>query len=267
MNEDYLLPDDYEEETTLENQADEETFEFEEVESEPVETTTDEEETESIESTESTEETLEEPISTFKVPYKYNHQEGEITDIAEAQRLIQIGMMYQNKVQPEYEQMKSMQEPISKINKIAELYGMDLNSLHDALYDQYLESQSEETGYTVEQIRKDRDLEERESRIAQEQTSKQTDEANNAMYNKFLQEYPDITADKIKPETWAMVDKGIDLTTAYTKQLNNELKEQLKIQTQNTKNKSASPIKSTTLNGGGEPPQKQDDFLDGFWSN
>ena len=228
-------------------------------------------ETEESEEVEDTTETQADESDIFELPFKYNHSEGTITDKAEATRLIQLGMYLEDKVKPELESLKAIQEPFGKIDKIAKLYGMDIDQLHDALYNQYIEQQADEQGLSAEQVRKDYELQEREAKLQKVEETKQVEKQRTEMYDRFLKAYPD-GVDKITPETWAKVNDGMDLSAAYIEQMNadkdnkiKELEKQLTIQTQNKKNKSSSPVGSATSNGSAEP-KKKDDFLEAFGS-
>ena len=210
------------------------------------------------------EETNETP---FELAYKYNHTEGKITDKEEAAKLLQIGMMYQDKIAPQMETLKANNQKLEKIQQLAELYGMDVDALHDSLYETYVNNQAEEQGVTPEMIRKERELADKERFFNQKEQQEQKKASETQMLDKFVSIYPDVSTKDIKEETWKMVDNGIDLVTAYTIQKNNELTQQLRTKEQNTKNNSSSPSVGATKYGGNEPAQEEDDtsgFLDHF---
>lgn len=249
-NLEYLLPDDYVEEATTEPES-----EVEEIEAESVEDTTDAEEVE--------EQPTEVVENGFKLPYKYNHEEGELTDLEEAQKLVQMGMLYRSK-ESEFNDLRANKGQYEKIASLAELYGMDADGLYDTLYNQYLDVQAEERGLTPEMVRKERELADKERILTAREQSEKAEAEKTAMYTRFREAYPEVDPKEIKPETWALVEKGTDLSSAYTMQLNRELREQLKILTQNVKNKSSSPSVGTTRNGTADAT-KNDDFLDGLF--
>lgn len=259
---DMILPDDYEEEDTTEPVT-----EVEAEETETEDTTEVEEETEHPESEETEPEQTEEHPETvdnsFELPFKFNHEEGKLTDKSEAQRLVQLGLLYQSKEQ-EFNTLRESKGQLDKMVQIAELHGMDVDTLYDSLYNQYIENQADATGYTPEQIRKEMELSAKEKAITSKEQTEQETNARNEMYARFRDTYPGVDAKQIKPETWTAVNAGTDLTTAYTMQLNKELQEQIKIKTQNVKNKSTSPAVGTTKTGTADST-KDDDFLDGFW--
>lgn len=245
---DFLLPDDY-------------TEEQEEVNTE-VETT--EEPTEAVETTESPEVTETPAESPFLIA-KYNKAEIPL-DADSARNLAQLGMFYQEKIQPEYDRLKGIGEQFGKIEKLAGLYGMTPDELHESLYNQYIATAAESEGITPEQKRKEQELAQKEAQINAQLTEAQQVQASQAMYSRFMDAYPDVKAEQIKPETWQKVDQGLDLVTAYTMQVNQELQNQFRQVQQVTKNKQTSPAVATSQNGSSEPT-KSDDFLEGLFGD
>lgn len=253
---DYLLPDGYEEEETTEPV---ETGEVEEAE-----TLGETEETTEVEPSEETTETTETPSEPeFKLPYKYNHQEGEL-GFEDAQKYAQLGMLYANKIAPEMEQLKAIVEPYNEVKQLAELYGMGTKQLVETLKNQYIETQAAEQGVSPEYIRKEQALNKKEKDLEEKDKEAKKEQASKEMFSKFLTAYPNVDLKAIKPETWAAVDAGMDLTTAYTRQENEELRTQLAQKEKNQSNRVASPVVSATKTGGAEPPKKEDDFLSGL---
>lgn len=250
LTEDYILPEGYtepvEEETNTEAETEQET-------------------TETVETTENAPEATETPAETPFLVAKYNKAEIPL-DADSARNLAQLGMFYQEKIQPEYEKLKGIGDQYGKIEKLAQLYGMTTDELHESLYNQYITSAAESEGITPEQKRKEQELAQKEAELNQQLTSKQQEQASQEMYSRFMDAYPDVKVDSIKPETWQKVDQGIDLVTAYTMQVNQELQQQMKQAQQITKNKQTSPAVATTSNGGAEPT-KGDDFLEGLFGD
>lgn len=244
---DFLLPDDYTEEQE------------EEVNTEAVEA---EEPTEAEATDEpQAEEVAEQQPSPFLIA-KYNKAEIPL-DEETARNLSQLGMFYQEKIQPEYEKLKGVGEKFGKLEQLASLYGMDVDQLYESLNNQYIESTAQSQGITPEQVRKEQELAQKEQMIAEQLTKADQEKKSAEMYDKFISAYPDVKIESIKPETWQAVDKGVDLVTAYTMQLNKEYQEQLSQLKQITNNKKTSPGVATNQNGGAEPA-KDDDFLSGF---
>lgn len=245
---DFLLPDDY-------------TEEQEEVNTE-VETT--EETTEAVETTEAPEVTETPAESPFLIA-KYNKAEIPL-DADSARNLAQLGMFYQEKIQPEYDRLKGIGEQYGKIEKLAGLYGMTPDELHESLYNQYIATAAESEGITPEQKRKEQELIQKEQQINAQLTESKQKQESQAMYERFMDTYPDVKPEQIKPETWVKVDQGLDLVTAYTMQLNQELQQQFKQREQIDTNKKTSPAVATMSNGGAEPT-KSDDFLEGLFGD
>ena len=251
MNEDqdFLLPDDYTEEPVEEN----------------TEVETAEEPTETVETTEDAPEATETPAETPFLVAKYNKAEIPL-DADSARNLAQLGMFYQEKIQPEYDRLKGIGEQYGKIEKLAQMYGMTPDELHESLYNQYITSAAEAEGITPEQKRKEQELAQKEAQLNAQLTAKEQEQASQAMYARFMDAYPDVKAEQIKPETWQKVDQGIDLVTAYTMQVNQELQNQFRQVQQVTKNKQTSPAVATSQNGSSEPT-KSDDFLEGLFGD
>lgn len=86
--------------------------------------------------------------------------------------------------------------------------------------------------------------------------------AETEMFERFLTAFPEVKPENIKPETWARVKKGLDLTTAYIEQRNRELETRLKTLRQNGKNTASAPVGSVTAHGSADTAQ--DPFLTGF---
>lgn len=252
---DYILPDDY----TEESQEEENT----EVESE-------QEPTETAETTEDAPEQTEVPAEETpnETPFliaKYNKSEIPL-DADSARNLAQLGMFYQEKIQPEYEKLKGIGEQFGKIEKLAQLYGMTPDELHESLYNQYIATAAESEGITPEQKRKEQELIQKEQQLTAQLTESQQKQESQVMYERFMDAYPDVKVESIKPETWIKVDKGLDLLTAYTMQVNQELQQQFKQREQIDTNKKTSPAVATMSNGGAEPT-KSDDFLAGLFGD
>lgn len=82
--------------------------------------------------------------------------------------------------------------------------------------------------------------------IARQEADK---EANSSMYNRFTKQFPDVKAEMIKPETWAKVSDGMDVTTAYIEQRNQDLETELKTLKQNATNEVKAPISGVSTHG------------------
>lgn len=250
--EDFILPDDF---TAEEEHAEESTAPQveEEQPTEPVEDTTP---TEDVD--EKLAEHQPEPV---KLKIKYNHQEIELGE-DEAVPLIQKGMNY-DKLQERLNATQADAEKYGKLKQLSELYGMQDDQLLEALYNQYYEATAQQNGLTAEQIRKDTELKQKEQALKQKEETLTKSEADKQMYAKFLETFPNAKPADIKPETWQKVNSGMDLTTAYVLQQNEELQAKIKTMEQNIVNKEKAPVKGVTTHGSTEQAE-EDDFLRGF---
>ena len=118
------------------------------------------------------------------------------------------------------------------------LYQSD-EQLIDALYQNYYQLIAQQRGLTPEQIQREHELNQERQRLQQEQETIQQQQQANAMYERFLQSFPNVQPHDIKPETWEKVRNGMDLTAAYVQQKNEELETQLKLLKQKKKQESS----------------------------
>ena len=242
----YILPDDYEEET-------EETTEEEVVESEVAE------------DGEATEEVKEVAESLDDLEVKYLHEVKKLKDIPkdELKTLVQKGMNH-DRIAEKHADLNSKYEPIKNL---ANLYGMNEQDFTKALFNQYYNMVAERDGLTPEQV----------ARNVEQESSKTTER----MFNKFANKYPDVKAQDIPQEVYDMVNDGeADLLGAYEKYLSKEtmlskdselkklndkilaLENKLKTKEQNEAVKKKAVIKSTSVNGVDD--LEDDDFLQGL---
>ena len=96
--------------------------------------------------------------------------------------------------------------------------------------------------------------------LAQQATERQRQQ----LFNDFMAEFPDVPADKISKETWELVNQGKSLVDAYARQEARELKEKLKVYTQNDSNKKKAPISKGIATHGSDEVASEDDFMAGF---
>jgi hypothetical protein len=248
-DEDIILPDDdTTDEEPAEPQSDEEPAEPQAGE-EPAEDTTPEADTEP------------EP---YKLKIKYNHEEMEIPE-DEAIPLIQKGMNY-DKLQERYNAIQN--DPrlsrYGQFEQVSKLLGYQSEEqLIDALYQNYYQLTAQQLGLTPEQIRKEHELNQERERLQREQEAIQQQQQTSAMYERFMQAFPDVLPEDIKPETWGKVINGMDLTAAYVEQRNQELETQLKLLRQKEKNKNQAPVGGVTQHGSTDT-QGKDPFEMGF---
>lgn len=200
----------------------------------------------------------------YKLKVKFNHQEMEIPE-NEAIPLIQKGLNY-DKLQ---ERLNSIQNDprlskYEKVQQVSKLLGYQTeDQLIDALYQNYYQLTAQQRGLTPEQIRKEHELNQERERLQREKEAAQKQQQTNAMYERFLQTFPNVQPQDIKPETWEKVRNGMDLTTAYVQQQNEELRTQLQLLKQKEKNKNQAPVGGVTQHGTTDVTAK-DPFLEGF---
>lgn len=101
---------------------------------------------------------------------------------------------------------------------------------------------------------------------AKELLAKQaSDAAQQKNYNDFVEAFPDVKPESISKDTWESVNKGNStLVDAYTRQENAELKEKLKVLTQNESSKKKAPISKGVNTHGSKESASEDEFAKGF---
>lgn len=223
------------------------------------ETTETKDSTETVEDTTEAEKVEESP----KVKLKYNHEEKEYT-MDEVKTLSQKGLNY-DKLQERLNELQSNPalSKYGRVEEVSKLLGYQTDDeMIDALYNTHYEQTAQAQGLTPAQIRKEYELSQKEKSLTEkEQTSAQS-QKNAEMYNQFATNFPDAKAEMIKPETWEKVNSGMDLSTAYTMQQNQDLMNELKIFKQNAENSKKAPIGGVSTHG--SDTTKHDDFMDGF---
>jgi hypothetical protein len=259
---DYILPDDYVEEEVTQPDEEENEETIEEVtegneETEEVEETA-EETTETVEDTEPVKELLEE------LEIKFLHDTKKLKDFNkdEIKTLVQKGMNHDRL----NEKLTDVNTKLGSFQEIAELYGYDVETLSNALLNQYFDTKAEQEGTTPDLVKREHNLNKREK--GRQAEAKQKD-----AFEKFVDTYPNVKNEDITPLTWERVKNGLDLTTAYEMQLkDNQLEElkstisklqnEVKTVKQNADIKKKAVVKSTTKNGSDEVGK--DDFLEGL---
>jgi hypothetical protein len=210
-----------------------------------------------------TEEPKQEQTESPKVKLKYNHEEKEYS-LDDVVPLAQKGLNY-DKLQERLEALQA--DPrlgnYDRVHQLAEMYEMSDADMLDALYNQYFETTAEKQGLTVEQIKKDHELTQKERNIKAKEDALTKSDSEKAMYTNFLKQFPDIKPEDIKPETWQKVEQGMDLTTAYVEQRNHDLESRMKILEQNVTNTKKAPVAGVTTHGSAEITST-DPFEEGF---
>ena len=200
----------------------------------------------------------------YKLKIKYNHEEMEIPE-DEAIPLIQKGMNY-DKLQERYNQIQNdpRLSKYEKVQQVSKLLGYQSDDqLLEALYQTYYQNMADQKGLTPEQIQKEYELQQKEAALTAKERAERQQRENHAMYDRFLTAYPNVKPQDIKPETWEKVKAGIDLTVAYTQQVNEELQAQIKMLKQKEKNKNQAPVGGVTQHGS-TGTQGKDPFEMGF---
>jgi hypothetical protein len=253
MNEDMILPDDFEESQPQET---EETLE-----------TVDTQETESPETTEAPP-AEENPF--LKV--KYNGEEMTLDEVR-ARELAQKGMNY-DKIQEKLQALES--DPrLSFVESLASQHGMDVNQYLEAVKQQQEQEKLNELiqANIPEHLAKEV-LESRKFRdhFEQERQAKAAEEKANAQFNEFFAHFEategrafDTNKDQIPQSVWEANAKGVPLKQAYMEHQFKELQQQLKTLKQNESNAKKAPVGSLTRNGSVQVSAEEDDpFLQGF---
>ena len=250
QKEEYLLPDDYIEEDEV-VEADE----------------TDEVAEETPEATEVVEEVA--PVETMDdLEIKFLHEVKKLKDLGkdEVKTLVQKGMNH-DRLLEKLEATKVTEGKLGEFAEIASLFGYDLDTLRATLENQYFEFKADQDGVTPETIRREYNLNKREK-------TTQTKNENQKMWERFVDKYPSVDVNTIKPETFVMAEQGIDMALAYEMQLKNdqiasmtakmaELEAKTKTINQNSAIKQKAVVKSTIANGT-DDPDADDDFMQGF---
>lgn len=264
MDEDMILPDDYQEATpeAEDTTVDTQEPEFEET-AEP-----------NAEDTKPADEPTEpqEPVAQpQKVKIKFNHEEREI-DIEEAAQLAQKGMNYERAVE-RARQEAAQQARDALIADMGYTYnGKPITT--EAEYKQAMAEQELINKY------KDRDLppeliqelmESRRNREERqrEKVAKEAETQRQTAWNEFFAYFEEVNERNfdfkkdMPAEVEAAINNGETPLKAYMQYHNRELRNQLKIAKQNQANMRKAPVGSVTA-GGGTKTEAEDDFLAGF---
>lgn len=233
---------------------------FEDTPTEELTDTIDLEETTEVEDITPTEEVTTPVTNEQKLKIKFNHEEKEIS-LEEARELAQKGMAFDKSIE------RARQEARDAV--ISE-QGYTWNGQPiktEAEYKQALSEQELINKYKdanlPEEVIKElvAGKKDREDRQAEQQTKETTAKAD-ADLRDFVQAFPDVQADTIKPETWDKVNSGVPLKYAYMEQERADLLIQAKVGQQNQKNRERAPVASVSAHGTGEV--NSDAFLEGF---
>lgn len=219
-----------------------------------------EDSTESVEDTTEAEKVTESP----KVKLKYNHEEKEYS-LDDVVPLAQKGLNY-DKLQERLNEIQNNPALAkhSEVEEISQLLGYQtIDELIEDMKETHYKRTAETQGLTPAQIRKEYELSQKEKAIQAKETTTAQQAKTNKMYADFATNFPDTKAEMIKPETWTKVNAGMDLSTAYTMQQNQDLQAELKIFKQNAENAKKAPIGSVSTHGS-EASKSKDPFEMGF---
>lgn len=232
---DYILPDDYEEETA---------------------------ETSEVEQEEQVEQA--QPFKWDDLEIKYLHETKKLGELnpEEAKALLQKGynhdrLLEKNKA---YEEKANQ---LSEYEKAAKAYGYsNANDFIMALNNQMLESRAEANGTDVEFERRAYELLQKEEKINAFEAEQNRKSQQEADINSFIAENPTVDVANL-PQSVLEDALKVGIKLAYTKYENQQLKARMAQLEQSNKNLKQAPITGTTGNGG-DGTQYEDDFLSGL---
>jgi len=263
VEEDYILPDDYvEEETTDEDtEPTEEAEETQEDETEVSEEETTEESDEDTTEDES-EEDSEQQTALEEEVVKFLGESKKLSEIPreELVKYVQTGMN-----QERFEgKFNSLVETERNLSNTAELFGMDVGEMLSQLREQHFKNVADDEGRNINDVRREYD-----SNVQGKKDS---------VYKTFVDKYPDVNPNDLPMEVKMDMQDGLDPIKSYEKYLNtskmsekdkeiNDLKTKLEAlekaketKEQNTKTKKKGVITKTKDAG----TDHEDDFLKGL---
>lgn len=264
--EEVILPEDFEDIPTLDDEGNELKTEVEPTSETDVKT--------------STQEITEEQVLKFlnNDKLKYNGEAVKIEKFEDLISTYQKGLNY-DKVKAKADSEKEYEDVLDYVTSKAQSMGItvkdyiqkvkeyeqaqekakleqQVQTLIDRGIDEETARQVAETRAYMEQLKKEKAEFEKQKAEAQLQKDKDKE------YEEFLKAYPDIKAEEIPAEVFENAKK-VGLMTAYSQYENKLLKEELKQIKQNKRNASNSPITATS-NGSSTGQASKDAFLIGF---
>lgn len=251
MDEDMILPDDFQDDLPQSEETPETV--------EP-----------SVETQETTEPTEQAEQTSPFLKVKYNKEEMEL-DEATARELAQKGLNYDKTI----ERLQALESDprLSFIENLAKQHNMSPQEYIDAVNQQQEQDRinqlveqgiSEELAQEMLENRKFREQFESEKRTKAEEAKK------NQEFNEFFDYFrqangKDFNAqsDEIPQSVWEANANGVPLKFAYMEHQNNQFKQQLQTLKQNESNAQKAPVRSVTAHGSTQV-DAEDDFLAGF---
>lgn len=216
-------------------------------------------------------------LSALSKKVKYNKESVEVKDFDEVVNNFQKGLNYDKMVE-KYNNLEHS-KVFTYVSKKAHELGITVDEYMDQVeeYEKEQEKAREQEKLdemisngvpedvareviATSQLRKQ--LQEEKNQLEKEKKAKESEEKENKEYMDFLEAFPDVKAEDIPKEVYAEAHKS-NLTTAYMKWQNAELKKQISRLKQNEKN-SKSSVGSTTQFGAEDETGKTDLFLEGF---
>jgi hypothetical protein len=251
FEDDAILPDDFEMDTTPEEVTETETLEP----VEPVEDTTPTEETE--------------PVSPF-LKVKYNKEEMELDEMT-ARELAQKGLNYDKTI----ERLQALESDprLSFIESLAKQHGMNPQEYMEAVQQQQEQQRIDklvEQGISEEMAQEMLENRKFREQFEAEKKAKAEEEKANADYNEFFDYFKQANgrdfnsqSDEIPQNVWDATQNGMSLKSAYVMHENQQLRNQLQTLKQNESNAKKAPVGSITQHGSTQV-ESDDDFLAGF---
>jgi len=258
VEEDYILPDDYVEEETTDEDT-EPTEEAEETQEDEAEVS-EEDSTEEQAEDETSEENTIDALGDLEVKFLGESKKLSEMPSEDVQKLVQLGMN-QERFHEKYETLK---ETESNLSNTAELFGMDVGEMLSQLREQHFKNVADDEGRNINDVRREYD-----SNIQGKKDN---------VYKTFVDKYPDVNPNDLPMEVKMDMQDGLDPIKSYEKYLNaseiskkdseiNELKAKLEalekgesVKEQNTNSKKKSVVKKTKDAG----TDNVDDFLKGL---
>lgn len=254
-NEDFILPEDFEEAPPQAEESFEET---------PVSEEVDTLETEQTE----VEEARQEAIQALKV--KYNKEEMEIP-LDDAIPLVQKGLNYDKTL----ERLQALESDprLSFVEELAREQGMEVNEYLEAVQ-QFKEQQKldELLQQNIPEEYAKEMLENRKFReqLEAEKKAKAEEEQKNAEFNEFFDAFRQFNGkdfvpgqDEIPQEVWEAHANGTPLKYAFMEHQMKQLQSKVQVLTQNKQNEQKAPVGSLSAHGS-QSVESEDEFLRGF---
>lgn len=207
---------------------------------------------------------------------KFNHEPVTVDNLDEVINNFQKGLNY-DKLKEQLEEVSTSEE-MTYLKEKAEENGMSTKDFIKLVKEQEEKAKQEEynnkynelidSGVSEElvknmlnEIKEARELKAEVNKIKQKEAKEQEQKAQNAKYEMFAKEFPNVNLDTLPKE----VVTSSDIVGAYTKHLLVEAQKQIELLKQNADSSSRNPVKPTTEHGGVETEQ-EDDFLKGLFS-